>query len=576
MILISLLLASQITFQQKQVIFYGDETSPIPTDPTFGHYSSFPTGMIRKQNGDLLISYSRNLQHATTIGRIVHNISHNNGRTWGSKIEERIFSNDGTLEENDQTFKRLRNGDIASVYETDYLDGRLPQRHCWFIRSSNDGETWGTPVDMGQFGENPIYCSVGGGLEELDDGTLLMPIYYRNNGAPDYIVILIQSIDDGLTWTKRATVAKSPLNGLTLQFEEPQMHRHPAGYLMMLIRSDTNKTIYSTVSIDDGFSWSPLVFAFKGFGWPAWIPMQNGISVAATRGEVLPYRTQLNWSLDGGLTWSLLLEPDPADKTGMYLYSSFIELSANRIGFLNAAEGSPYAGYPMMFYTEMEIIAPEPPIVPWQHLESSLKIGVSQPSFFCYPGEANPLSGVSQASWSLWWRREYTEYGGQQLVMAQVNGSKGWDWRYEYPNLTMYLYKTSGYSRIVMSGIQSTMWQNILLTFDNGIMHGYINGTETSLTITGLPPSSLLTSSGATLCMFASASGGNWTRNLVYAQLGLYATVRNPTDEFNGGYPGSPTGSATFRMNNGKWTDMRGLFSTKDLVTGMSADWRVP
>ena len=169
---------------------------------------------------------------------------------------------------------------IAPDQDTYYLAERGP-----FIRRSTDrGRTWSQRYYVESVpGWDPALpgFSAPFGLRsrvvELSDGALVFPIYSRrfdkdadrdDPGSRIFASVLVESVDGGMTWELRGTIA-APRTGIGLG--ETEVIETPSGRIVAFMRPtfiddkdklllnsyDDTMHIYTATSEDGGMTWSP-------------------------------------------------------------------------------------------------------------------------------------------------------------------------------------------------------------------------------------------------------------------------------------------------------------------------------
>jgi hypothetical protein len=189
--------------------------------------------------------------------------------------------------------------DSGSVYAVD------PERLApWgrgrgrtFVHLSDDaGETFTRTVELA------VVPYVGGygmrGAAELADRTLVLPL----SDAPLYRrVFVLRSDDAGLTWSAPRSAGEDP----SCLFEEPAALALPSGRLLMLLRENRRRTIFSVHSNDGGLAWSaPVPTGIDGY--PAHLLQLADGRLLCTYGyRKPPYAIRAVLSDDDGATWQI-------------------------------------------------------------------------------------------------------------------------------------------------------------------------------------------------------------------------------------------------------------------------------
>jgi hypothetical protein len=101
--------------------------------------------------------------------------------------------------------------------------------------------------------------NIRGNLAELDDGSLLLPMYIRTES--DSVAIVVVSTDKGRTWTYLSQLAKVEDH----MFHEPNLFRTASGKLVALLRTTDTRAgmpnenkhpLYTSESYDNGRTWT--------------------------------------------------------------------------------------------------------------------------------------------------------------------------------------------------------------------------------------------------------------------------------------------------------------------------------
>jgi len=134
------------------------------------------------------------------------------------------------------------------------------------------------------------------GAAELADSTLVLPL----SDAPRYRCVFVhRSTDGGLTWSAPIGAAEDP----ACEFEEPAALTLPSGRLLMLLRENRRRTIFSVYSEDGGRTWStPTATGIDGY--PAHLLRLGDSRLLCTYGyRKPPFAIRAVLSEDDGMTW---------------------------------------------------------------------------------------------------------------------------------------------------------------------------------------------------------------------------------------------------------------------------------
>jgi hypothetical protein len=283
--------------------------------------------------------------------------STDNGKTWSAPI---VIANFGasTGAGDPALVLDKTNGDLLCFLAANM--GFFPSTNSnpiklLVVRSTDNGVTWGTPVDITSqiYGPNPgwkgIFVASGQALQ-LRNGTIVAGIAVRENvsGIEHINNYMISSTDHGITWT--ASTGRAELDG-----DESKIVELNNGNLMMSIRNSGTRRF--NISTNQGLTWGT---AYN----------QAAITDPNCNGDFIRYTSVLDGydknrllhsipfassrqnvsvllSIDEGATW-------PVKKTifpGASAYSSLTILPDGSIGiyYENGEYGDVYAMYFVRF-----------------------------------------------------------------------------------------------------------------------------------------------------------------------------------------------------------------------------------
>lgn len=223
---------------------------------------------------------------------------------------------------------RLDDGSLLAVEFLPIIDPATGVISLDTARSTDLGRTW--TRGAATFVQDKVkfqWIRVHRGITVLVDGTLLMPVYGTAVGETKHRSTLLQSTDNGQTWTVRSPALRQPT--ATVGTNESIISRTTDGRLVAFLRADGSEDLFQTFSADDGVTWSPAtpIVAPPGAprGWvdPAVTLQPNGMLVL-TYGR--PDNTLLV-SRDGtGRTWEdyrqVFANPPRASQPARYHGSS--------------------------------------------------------------------------------------------------------------------------------------------------------------------------------------------------------------------------------------------------------------
>lgn len=172
------------------------------------------------------------------------------------------------------------------------------------------------------------------GIVVLDDGTILNTLYGFGKAY------LVQSSDNGQTWTYRSTIAANDgtlfhTDGSEIYFAEPSLQLAADGSLLSIMRTVSNMPLYQTRSYDQGLTWSkPELLpgidpSLARSIYPQTLLLDNGVLVLTTGRP----NNKLLFSLDGsGYKWeyavTTVAPAPPATTTGN---TSISRIGVNKI-----------------------------------------------------------------------------------------------------------------------------------------------------------------------------------------------------------------------------------------------------
>jgi hypothetical protein len=253
----------------KDIVIYKDE-----------NFNSFPN-VIKKDNGEVLVAFRQapdwqhrygKVTHCDPASKAVYVTSRDNGETWDLKTT--TLYNDYYYGIQDPCINLLKDGSVFCTYFTwkvfeeadvpDPIPGERKVYDRWYrrsggvysIRSNDGGSTWDEPIRIVDQGN----C-VRGNIVELDDGTILLPMYVHPQDHAQALVA--ETKDKGRTWETRSILATSK----DCLFQEPNLYRTASGKLVAFIRSmkltevaDEREKypLFTCESYDEGKTWVNL------------------------------------------------------------------------------------------------------------------------------------------------------------------------------------------------------------------------------------------------------------------------------------------------------------------------------
>ncbi len=294
-----------------------------------GAYEAFPDVCLTRE-GELLCVFYSGYGHVSFPNedlpkgaRISMVRSNDWGRTWSAP--EIII--DTPYDDRDPSITQLSNGDLLVTFMT-YVKERRPTHEVFIVRSTDGGESWGEPQRI----ELPWNAAQGVSepVTELDDGTLLLPVYGYHTDEDGVIhrpCAVLRSHDGGRTWPE-ITVLEP---GEGERFEEPTIEPLSDGRILMLIRPK----MHWSESTDGGVTWTqPQPMRFPGHA-AYQLLTSRGVLIAGFRSPST-WSTSVAWSTDLGRTWHGPQVIDPV----IGGYPSLVELPDGRVFMVYYTEGA--------------------------------------------------------------------------------------------------------------------------------------------------------------------------------------------------------------------------------------------
>ena len=268
--------------------------------------------LYESKDGTWYMTY-REGPHGLTGGDRIHcSLSRDQGVSW--EAYPGLCSDSPSLR---LFYRELSNGTLlADQYQSKLDESGDP--YIEMLRSENDGRNWvkqnasliGLPTEVRRCG---MPTSFWGGCVELEPGHLIQGFYGQNNHArlewdtKSYVNGVFESRDAGRSWHFLSYISTDPSLGPEGPNElDLEVLRN--GDILGVFR--TGSTIYTSRSIDQGKSWSPLKDSKVEGVSPQLLLLGNGVLVMSYGTRDVYVRA----SLDGlGTNWTepLLLYKGP-------------------------------------------------------------------------------------------------------------------------------------------------------------------------------------------------------------------------------------------------------------------------
>ena len=266
-------------------------------------------GVLRLEDGDLLVGYREGSDHLKTDdGVVMKTRSSDGGRSW--QRPSPAWYQPGWDCAGGRSMAVTPDGELVMFVLQARRAGGAPQAHVYPTWSTDGGRTWGPlgqeiTLFRGWTEPNPQ-----GRIFELSDGRWMMPAYGSDvasgiasptaGGAIGYTITAVSN-DQGRTWRRQGVMARSD----SIHFNEPAVLRLSGGRFMAVIRTQGEPfTSYLCYSGDEARTWSePRELPFAG-QTPYMIELDGGSVLCAYRDrDPLQLGISASVTRDGGMSW---------------------------------------------------------------------------------------------------------------------------------------------------------------------------------------------------------------------------------------------------------------------------------
>ena len=244
----------------------GTPTDPVIVAPAESGKRAFFGDMIKLKDGRLLVAYRESVAHINQDGRIMVVQSRDQGRTWSMPA----VAIDTPIDDRDPKLMQMRDGTVLmNFFRTDwtgYPGSPVTLVGTFVTRSTDQGGSWSTPIEVGTAMEGPSdvvtgayyagHAATHGPILELPNGDLLVPLYGRLPEGGTGPATVVRSTDGGRTWpaANESVIGRAA----TFDFQEPNLSLLKNGAILSVIRTSIN-IAYVSWSYDLGHTWTTPV-----------------------------------------------------------------------------------------------------------------------------------------------------------------------------------------------------------------------------------------------------------------------------------------------------------------------------
>jgi hypothetical protein len=252
------------------------------------NYSGWP-GCVILPSGDIVVTYRAAADHNNANSNMRVSRSSNGGATWTHSL---VWSDTNNTRDGRGLFRRSDGRLFWPYFFTSGASNVAKYRY-----SDDGGVSWSSAQDIA----NPFSDSLVtyGTTRELTDGTLLMPVYGWNVGQM-FRSALLQSTDNGATWTLRSTIL---YDGVRHYDETAIWYYEEDDRVVAVVRSDPDQTLYQTVSTDGGMTWGAATLLGAGVSPDLLLLPSGGLLLTYGERASHPYAIVSRVSYDRGATW---------------------------------------------------------------------------------------------------------------------------------------------------------------------------------------------------------------------------------------------------------------------------------
>lgn len=255
--------------------------------------------LVQARNGHLLAFFKTGAAHIGKNGRASMARSADGGLTWSAPqtVFDRPGADDGIIATGVGKDSTIYAAAVSYTWNGERYGFDGWKANPWLIVSKDHGQTWSAPREIAV---KPLdWAYPFGHILELSDGSLLLTGYggaLPMSRERENVVFAIRSTDRGATWSAPAIVARG--------YNEVSVAVRNDGSLLAVIRASAGAHLASTVSRDQGVTWSTPRRITENSECPGdLLRLRSGELLLSFGQRNKPYGVQAMVSKDDGETW---------------------------------------------------------------------------------------------------------------------------------------------------------------------------------------------------------------------------------------------------------------------------------
>lgn len=276
---------------------------------TSAGYKAFVTKVYR--DGRWHMVYRQGTDHFTTgDGDLMYRYSDDDEKTWSAAVV--LVAHSAGHDVRDPSITALSNGRLLVGYDDRLTSGGV---YCTLkvIHSDNGGQSWSSAYSAPASGMAYEAAGTSPGVQLPINGNVLLPIFGAQLSTDFLFAAVLISADGGLTFPTQVTIASSG----SRHFAEPTLVQLSSGELVCFMH-DASTTIYRSVSIDGGQTWSAATAVLTAVGRTDVVEIWPGVLFMSCRDSGANGYQRVTTSWDKGVTWGALQNVDGATDLNMY------------------------------------------------------------------------------------------------------------------------------------------------------------------------------------------------------------------------------------------------------------------